>query len=336
MAAGSKIELQLRGDTVGSMGTRGSELLRIIGEALTNARRHSGATTIIVTLSGSSEKLVLEVADNGRGFDPTTATTGTNRMGIRGMRERAGIAGAELTIQSEPVAGTLVRVELPLVPRAIRGEPIRVLLVEDHAAVRQAIAAAFQREQDFQVVGEAGSLTAARQILEHVDVAVIDLALPDGYGADLIAELHARNPGAQALVLTASLERADVARAVDRGAAAVLNKTAELEEVVAAVRRLREGETLLPLEEVVELLRFARHQREQESRDREALATLTPREREVLQALADGLDSRQIAEHLQITIRTEQNHIANIMAKLGVHSRLQVLVFALRYRIVQI
>jgi DNA-binding NarL/FixJ family response regulator len=83
-------------------------------------------------------------------------------------------------------------------------------------------------------------------------------------------------------------------------------------------------------------VRCARHQRDHERRDREALATLTPREREVLQALADGLDSRQIAERLHISIRTEQNHVASIMAKLGVHSRLQTLVYALRYGIVEI
>jgi DNA-binding NarL/FixJ family response regulator len=251
------------------------------------------------------------------------------------MRERAAIVGAELAIESERGAGTLVRVELPLVPQAIRGEPVRVLLVEDHTAVRQAIATAFQQEEDFEVVGEAGSLAEARQLLEHVDVAVVDLALPDGYGADLIAELRERNPEAQALVLTASLDRAEVARAVQSGAAAVLNKTAKLDEVVDDVRRLRAGETL-PLDEVAELLDFARREGNQEHRDRQALATLTPREREVLQALADGLATQQIAERLQITIRTEQNHIASIMAKLGVHSRLQALVFALRRGIVEI
>jgi PAS domain S-box-containing protein len=335
MAAGTEIELEVRGDAVGSMGPRGTELLRIIGEALTNARRHSGAKTITVCLSGSSDKLVLEVADDGRGFDPAGATTTGNAMGTQGMRERAAIVGAELAIESERGAGTLVRVELPLVPQAIRGEPVRVLLVEDHTAVRQAIATAFQQEEDFEVVGEAGSLAEARQLLEHVDVAVVDLALPDGYGADLIAELRERNPEAQALVLTASLDRAEVARAVQSGAAAVLNKTAKLDEVVDDVRRLRAGETL-PLDEVAELLDFARREGNQEHRDRQALATLTPREREVLQALADGLATQQIAERLQITIRTEQNHIASIMAKLGVHSRLQALVFALRRGIVEI
>ena len=80
----------------------------------------------------------------------------------------------------------------------------------------------------------------------------------------------------------------------------------------------------------------ARREREQEHDDRQAIEQLTPREREVLQALADGLDSRAIADRLHITIRTERNHVASILRKLGVHSQLQALVFALRYGLVVI
>jgi DNA-binding NarL/FixJ family response regulator len=253
------------------------------------------------------------------------------------MRERAAILNADLRFTSEPGVGTSVRVELPLTAR--RGEsttPVRVLLVEDHAAVRQALATAFEQEDDFEVVAQAGSLAEARQLLRDIDVAVIDLGLPDGYGGDLIDDLHSATPDAQALVLTASLDHAQVARAVQSGAAAVINKTAPLEEVIASVRRLRAGETLLPMDGVVELLRFAERHGKQEHDDRQAIAQLTPREREVLQALADGLDSQAVADRLHITLRTEQNHIANILAKLGVHSRLQAIVFVLRYGVVEI
>jgi DNA-binding NarL/FixJ family response regulator len=157
------------------------------------------------------------------------------------------------------------------------------------------------------------------------------LGLPDGYGAELIKEVQEKNPKAQALVLSASLERANIARAVELGAAGVLSKTAHLEEVVDAVRRLRAGETLMPLEEVVELLRFAGSEREQAYETRQAIERLTPREIEVLQALAEGLDSEEIADKLNITLRTERNHMASILKKLGVHSQLEALVFALRY-----
>ena len=178
-------------------------------------------------------------------------------------------------------------------------EAVHILLVEDHASIREALASTFEGE-GFEVVRQAGSMAQARGMLEEtehpIDVAVLDLGLPDGYGADLIKELREKHPQAQALVLSASLDRANIARAVESGAAGVLSKTAHLEEVVEAVRRLRAGETLMPIEEVVAMLRFAGSEREQEYEARQAIEKLTPREIEVLQALAVGLDSEGIAD----------------------------------------
>src|SRR5215211_5587660 len=345
MAPELDIHLEI-GDGVLSepLGQKGTNLLRILGEALTNARRHSGAHNIRVEVWTTEEKLFAEVEDDGRGFDvveePSAITAG---MGTGGMRERARSLGGDLMIESQPGRGTKVRFEM-----ALQGEPekpeepeeeVRILLVEDHAIFREALASNFKREEaSFEVVGQAGSLAEARRMLqeEQVDVAVIDLGLPDGYGGDLIKDLREANPHAQALVLSATLERAQIARAVEAGAAGVINKTAHLSEVVDAVRRLRRGETLLPLQEVVELLRFAGRRREEEHEAHQAVAQITPREREVLQALAEGLDSEAIARRLHISLRTERNHMANILTKLGVHSQLQALVFALRHGVVEI
>ena len=260
------------------------------------------------------------------------------------MRERARALGAELKIESEPGQGTKVSFELAL-KKERQEEPgeeeeeVRILLVDDHASIREALASTFEGE-GLEVVGQAGSLAEARRTLEEaqqpIDVAVVDLGLPDGYGGDLIEELREKNPQAQALVLSVSFDRANIAWAVERGAAGVLNKTAHLEEVVEAVRRLRAGKTLMPLEEVVGLLRFAGRTREHEYEARQALEKLTPREKEVLQALAEGLDSEGIAERLSISVRTQRNHMSSILAKLGVHSQLQALVFAVRYGVVEI
>ena len=252
------------------------------------------------------------------------------------MRDRARALGGNLDIESEPAKGTRVRFQVPLKrdkePRLEKA--IRVLLLEDHSSFRQATAAVFEREPGFEVVGQAGSLAEARRLLEGVDVAVVDLGLPDGYGGEIIKELREKNPQAQTLVLSATLDRAEMARAVEAGAAGFLHKSAGMVEVVEAIRRLRAGETLLPVEEVVELLRFAGSRREHEHEARLAIAQLTPREKDVLQALAEGLDGKEIAEQLGISDKTERNHMASILAKLGVHSRLQALVFALRHSVV--
>ncbi len=310
------------------------ELLRIVQEALTNARRHSQARTVSMAVETSGNKLRARVSDDGTGFRTDEAPG----MGIRNMRERARALGGTLEVESRPGEGTAVRFEMPLGEDGDEEDVARILLVEDHASFRQAIASVLDRAPEFEVVGQAGSLAEARERLgeAQVDVAIVDLGLPDGYGGELIKELRDANPEAQALVLSASLDRSEIARAVEFGAAGVMHKTSGMDEVVEAVRRLRAGETLLPLSEVVELLRFAGTRRKEEHEARHALSQLTPREREVLQALAQGLDGREIAERLRISVTTERNHMARILAKLGVHSRLQALVFALRYGAVEI
>jgi DNA-binding NarL/FixJ family response regulator len=137
-------------------------------------------------------------------------------------------------------------------------------------------------------------------------------------------------------VLSANVDRTATARAVEKGGAGVLGKSTHLHEVASAVRRLRAGEILIPLDESVELLRLAGRQRERELDERRLIESLTPREREVLQLLADGLDSAHIVARLHISPRTERNHVVNILTKLGVHSQLQALVFALRHEIVDV
>jgi PAS domain S-box-containing protein len=341
MAPDCDIRLDMGGGILsGPLGAAGTELLRIIGEALTNARRHSGARNVRVAVGASEEKLWAEVSDDGRGFDPVEEpSTLTAGMGTRDLRERAYALGGTLKIESQTGKGTKVRIALALgrdgkVPK----DEVRVLLVEDHAAVREAIASTLEREAGFRVVGQAGSLAEARSMLgtQPVDVAIIDLGLPDGYGADLVPELKEASPQAQALVLSADLDRAQIARAVHNGAAGILDKTAHLDQVADSIRRLIRGETLLPPEEVVELLRFASTRLEEEYDARQAIARLTSREIEVLQYLANGLDSEEIAQRLHISLRTERNHVSHILTKLGVHSQLQALVFAIKYGVVKI
>jgi DNA-binding NarL/FixJ family response regulator len=217
--------------------------------------------------------------------------------------------------------------------------PIRVLLVEDHASFRQALAFMLEREPGFEVAEQVGSLAEARElngeVLENVEVAIVDLALPDGDGLDLIEDLSSQ-PRTMTLVLSASLEPGRFARAVEAGASGVLHKSTPIKDIVEAVRKLRAGEALLSPAEVVEMLRLVGRERQEEHAARQAVERLTPREKEVLQALAEGLESREIAEKLNVTVETERTHMVNILHKLGVHSRLQALVFAARHGVVQI
>jgi DNA-binding NarL/FixJ family response regulator len=214
------------------------------------------------------------------------------------------------------------------------------LLVEDHASFRQALAYMFEREPDFEVVAQAGSLAEARTLpgasLKDVEVAVVDLALPDGDGLELIEHFTLTEPQIMTLVLSASLEPVRFARAVEAGAAGVLHKATPIKDLVAAVRRLKSGEALLSQDEILEMLRVVSRERQQKQEVLRAIERLTPREIELLRALAEGLESKEIAEKMNITVETERTHMVNILHKLGVHSRLQALVFAARHGLIRI
>jgi DNA-binding NarL/FixJ family response regulator len=221
----------------------------------------------------------------------------------------------------------------------------RVLLVDDHPSFRQALAFMLRQEPEVDAVAQAGSLAEARGVLAGgdnggndggIDVAVLDLDLPDGYGIDLIKDVRAACPDARVLILTASTDRHNAARAVEIGADGVLLKAATIEEILAAVRRLAAGQQILSQREVIELLRLAGQRREEEREARLALDRLTRREREVLQALADGLNDKEMAERLHLSVRTARTHMVNILGKLGVESRLQALIFALRHGIARL
>lgn len=212
----------------------------------------------------------------------------------------------------------------------------RVLLVEDHATFREPLVFMFDREPEFEVVAQAGSVAEAQGKLGGIDLAVVDLNLPDGDGTGLIGALRAINPRAMVLVLTANADREAHARAVEAGAAGVLHKSARIGVVVEAARRLVAGESLLSTEEVIEMLQLAGRQRENDRAAQRSIAQLTPREREVLQALAEGLSDREISEKLHVGVGTVRNHLVSIFAKLNTNSRLQALVFALRHSVVRI
>ena len=217
---------------------------------------------------------------------------------------------------------------------------IRIMVVDDHDTFRDPLAFMLEREPDLTVVARPRSLSEAREDLqsaEHaVDVAIVDLNLPDGSGTDLIRELRSSLPRATALVLSATTDQKHLASAIEAGAAGVMHKSAPMSDLVEAVRRLAAGEQLLSQQEVIGALRLLVRVRESNREAQLAIDRLTPREREVLQALAEGWSDKEIATRLHVGVGTVHSHVTNILSKLEVSSRLQALVFAVRHGVVTI
>ena len=238
-----------------------------------------------------------------------------------------------------PLASPAVA-ETDLQPQAhgMREGVIRLLLVDGQTAFRELLALRLAQEPDFLVIEEASSLGEIRQGLQRgvVDVALVELVLPDGGGVELIHDLRTGNPEAHVLVVTASEDRHQHAGALAAGASGVLSKTVRAAEIIAAIRTLCAGEALLSPREAIELLRLVDQQREAERTAHHLLEQLTRRERQLLQLLAEGLDDAAMAERLHISPKTVRNHMVHVLDKLGVHSRLQALVLAARHGLVSV
>src|SRR5215212_8976797 len=178
--------------------------------------------------------------------------------------------------------------------------PIHLLLADDHTLFRELLALRLAQEPDFTVVAEASSLAEIRPVLRQVavDVALVELALPDGSGVELIRDLRAVHREARVLVLTATEDRREQALAYAAGASGVLSKSSRAAEIITAIRKVWAGEVLLSPQEAVDLFQLADKQRNAERTAHRLLAQLTPRERELLQLLAEGLDDAAMAERL--------------------------------------
>jgi len=214
-------------------------------------------------------------------------------------------------------------------------KPIRVLFVEDHQLLADALSAMLAREPDMTVVGVAGSVAEAKALArERVDVALMDYRLPDGTGAEATRALKARWPLARVVMLTAIKDDETVLESIQAGADGYLTKDRAADDVVQAVRAAYAGETLLPRSVILEIARRVAAAKEKTD-DRRMIEPLTPRELEVLRALTDGLSTPEICEKLYIAPNTLRTHVQNIMGKLRVHSKLEAVAFALKNRLVE-
>lgn len=212
---------------------------------------------------------------------------------------------------------------------------IRVLLVDDHQLLTGSLAAVLSREPDIEVVGTAGTVADARALSkERLDVVLMDYRLPDGTGADATRSIKARWPSAHVVMLTALNDDETVLESIQAGADGYLTKDRAIDEVVGAVRAAHAGETLLPRSVIMGIAQRVAAARDR-TVERRPIEPLTPRELEVLRALAEGLSTPEISERLFIAPNTLRTHVQNIMGKLRVHSKLEAVAFALRHRLVE-
>ena len=212
---------------------------------------------------------------------------------------------------------------------------IRVLLVDDHQLLTGSLAAVLSREPDIEVVGTAGTVADARALSkERLDVVLMDYRLPDGTGADATRSIKARWPSAHVVMLTALNDDETVLESIQAGADGYLTKDRAVDEVVGAVRAAHAGETLLPRSVIMGIAQRVAAARDR-TVERRPIEPLTPRELEVLRALAEGLSTPEISERLFIAPNTLRTHVQNIMGKLRVHSKLEAVAFALRHRLVE-
>ena len=230
--------------------------------------------------------------------------------------------------------------EPPVDLDAVGGRSVRVVLVDDHRMFRTGVRA--ELGEPLQVVGEADDAPTAVEVVERLrpDVVLLDVHLPGGGGVAVLRALVARLPETRFLALSVSDAPEDVISVIRAGARGYVTKSITGPELTDAVVRVADGDAVFgPRLAGFVLDAFSAGgttAAEPAEGAHEDLDRLTQREREVLQGLAEGLSDKEIGQRLYISGDTVRNHMARILSKLGVESRLQALVFALRHGVARL
>lgn len=204
-----------------------------------------------------------------------------------------------------------------------RDLPIRILIVEDHQIVAEGLAALLNLQLDMDVVGSAGSVceSVSRAAELKPDVVILDFSLSDGTGADAASGIYSVHPAAKLIFLTRHESDAVRLAAVKAGASAFIHKSRAADEVVAAIRSVAEGATLIAAPDIV-----AQFQSRRAAVDH--AEALTKREKDVLRLMAEGASSREIGLGLGISYNTVRSHVRSLGWKLGAQSKLETVIKA--------
>jgi two-component system, NarL family, response regulator LiaR len=202
---------------------------------------------------------------------------------------------------------------------------IRLLIVDDHAVVRQGLRAFLRLQEGIAVVGEAASAAEAVEVATATapDVVLLDLVMPEGSGIGALRRILEVAPGARVLVLTSFADDAQIFAAMAAGASGYLLKDIDPQALADAIRDVHAGRPALHPSVAARLMR-------QGSTERIARDDLTARERDVLRLMVEGLANKQIAQRLGIGEKTIKTHVSRVLAKLGVADRTQAAVLAIR------
>jgi NarL family two-component system response regulator LiaR len=208
---------------------------------------------------------------------------------------------------------------------------LRVLLIDDHAVVRQGLRAYLELQPDIEVCGEAGSAAHGAELAGRLNpaVALVDMVMPGGDGVQATLAIRAASPQTQVVILTSSADEGTVRPALEAGAVSYQLKDVSGAELVDTVRRAARGETVLHPRVAAGLVRTLRSDAKPDP-----LALLSARERDVLLLIAEGLSNQSIAERLGIGEATVKTHVGNLLSKLELSDRTQAAVWAWRQKLV--
>ncbi len=214
--------------------------------------------------------------------------------------------------------------------------PTRLLLVDDHAVVRSGLRMLLENESDMQIIGEAGSAAEALQAVERLqpDVVLLDIGLPDISGIEVARQVKQRSPATAIVALTIHEDEEYFFKMLEAGAVGYVPKRAAPEELIQAIHAAASGEVYL-YPSLAKLLVKDFLTSEGGARSARALDGLTDREQEVLALLAEGEGNPEIADRLGISPKTVSRHRENIMRKLNLHSRSELVKYAIRKGIIQ-
>ncbi len=201
---------------------------------------------------------------------------------------------------------------------------VRIVVTDDHSVVRQGLRMFLELDAELEIVGEAANGAEAVELAKSLqpDVVLMDLLMPVMDGITAITEIRQQAPGVEVVALTSVLEDASVVGAVRAGAIGYLLKDTNADELRRAVKAAAAGQVQLSPEAAVRLMR--------EVRAPETTESLTDRETDVLRLLADGQSNKEIARNLSIGEKTVKTHVSSILSKLGVQSRTQAVLAAMR------